>query len=128
MTIRPFKNRALPQQGAVVEVYYDLHRKCYSIRDVKSNLVVAKADYVNLHLAMFNVREAGRQRVLREKVKNVHATIVGLYVDAQATDTSAMHPAYYNPYKVATFVDADTQRPLYGTEHVHCANKQAWYI
>jgi hypothetical protein len=52
------------------------------------------------------VSEAGRQRVLREKRKNVHAGVKGTRVfRIPNKDSLFFQPAYYNPYKYETFVD-----------------------
>jgi len=94
-------------KGTEVFVYWNLHKKLFSVRDVKSGLVVAHKDTVVLDNVTFKVSEAGRQRVLREQRKNVHAGLQGVY----AGDTSDEAPKYYdgvakyNPYKYDSFVD-----------------------
>ena len=65
-----------------VFVYYNLHKACWSIKcvdpDYKHNgLVIAHATEVVLSEATGSVSRAGRERVLREQRKNVHAGIVG---------------------------------------------------
>lgn len=62
-----------------VQVYWNFNRKLFSIR-MKSgptHYVVAHASAVLLEDANFHVSERGRQRVLRDKRKNVHATVTG---------------------------------------------------
>lgn len=61
--------------------------------------------------AKFVVREGGRQRVLREKRKNVHAFIVGYLVDSRGifgadADTKRDFPVRitYNPYRAGAFL------------------------
>ena len=85
-----------------VEVYRNLHRNCWSIRDAKSKLVLGYADDVTLSDAYFVVNESGRQRVLRDKKKNVHAFVRGriLFTDVPCTGTKVT----YNPYKFGSFV------------------------
>lgn len=59
---------------------YNLHRHCLSVRAEQvpmASLVIACALAVQMSNVVFKVSEAGRQRVLREKPKNVHAGIVG---------------------------------------------------
>jgi hypothetical protein len=118
--------------GQVVEVYFNLHKKMYSIRDKATGLVVAHANEVILMDATFKVSEAGRQRVLTEKKKNVHAFVVGKFAHAgYRIDTSAMHnfeSAYYNPYKTSCFRDTKSGAALKGAEIVHCQDKQAYYV
>jgi len=120
--------------GQVVEVYFNLHKKVFSIKDKKTGLVVAHAPIVNLTHASFIVSEAGRQRVIKEQRKNVHARVVGTYRplhDEQGVYFKAPHgmrDAYYNPYKTETFVDKETGTPIHGASNVYCTNKQVLYI
>ena len=61
-----------------VDVYFTLHRGVWSLRDRKSGLVTGHSRVVAFAFgARMVVREAGRARVLREGVKNVHAFIRG---------------------------------------------------
>ena len=63
-----------PPKGRV-QVYYNLHKKCLSIR--YKGKVIEHAREVTLTDARFHVQPAGRARVLREKKKNVHAYVSG---------------------------------------------------
>ncbi len=63
-----------------VFVYYNLHKHCWSLKALEGKdkgRVVAHADDVMVYLAKCKVSEAGRQRVLNEQRKNVHAGVVG---------------------------------------------------
>jgi len=60
-----------------VEVYFNLHRKVWSVRNAKTKRLVGHASRLLLRDATFKVSEAGRQRVLRERKKNVHAFVRG---------------------------------------------------
>lgn len=84
------------------DVYWNVHRKCWSFRDLKTRRVVIHAATLALVDCTLHVSEAGRQRVLRERRKNVHAVIRGTLVDAlqEAPGT----PITYNPYRNETFV------------------------
>tara|TARA_R110000744_G_scaffold299835_1_gene409183 strand:- start:65 stop:487 length:423 start_codon:yes stop_codon:yes gene_type:complete len=64
-----------------VLVYRNLHNGLISIKDVGTGLVLGHADAIDLQGATFIVREAGRQRVIKEKRKNVHAFVRGRVVD-----------------------------------------------
>jgi hypothetical protein len=129
MKFETVKGRTL-QVGQRVEVYFNLHKHVFSIRDKETGLVVAHADTVTLYDARFRVSEAGRQRVLHEKRKNVHALIEGNFVGAGAVleDTSEAPQAYYNPYTVDSFIDRSTGCKLAGAALVHCQDKQAYYV
>ena len=83
-----------------VRVYWNLHKKCWSIQDCKSGLVVDHKDKVVLEIAKFVVRKGGQDRVRKEGKKNVHAFAVGYLADDQ--DSMIEFPKYwrikYNPY------------------------------
>jgi hypothetical protein len=77
-----------------VYVYYNLHKKCWSIKALSGSSkgrVVAHADAVELMDCEFRVSEAGRQRVIREKRKNVHAGVAGTLVAMDGHKTKAGH-------------------------------------
>lgn len=61
-------------------VYKNLHNGKYSIQAREGKLygkVIAHADRVHLSDVQFVVRENGRQKVIQERKKNVHAFVVG---------------------------------------------------
>ena len=60
-----------------VRVYWNLHKKCWSIQDAKSGLVIDHRYDVTLEQAKFVVRKGGQKRVRDEGKKNVHAFAVG---------------------------------------------------
>lgn len=98
--------------GLEVETYYNLHRHTFSIRDRKTRLVVGHAESVYLTDVTFHVSEAGRQRVLRERRKNVHAFVRGTVTDIDdpwwdewLDSEQVCGLASYNPYKGGHFVD-----------------------
>jgi hypothetical protein len=104
-----------------VFVYFNLHRKCFSIKALEGankGRVVAHRNDVLLFDGVFKVSEAGRQRVLRERKKNVHAGVVGYWdetgdmtigIDRVATIGT---PITYNPYKYDTFVHLYGEHPI----------------
>lgn len=110
----PYKGRSV-NEGQRVKVYRNLHRGGYSIVDVKSGLVLGYADNITLFLARFTVRESGRQRVLQEKRKNVHAYVTGTLVSTVGRPYN--HEAYYNPYRTETFVRRNPSGELCGALH-----------
>ena len=106
-----------------VKVYYNLHKKCYSIVSLeKENYgrVIKHENCVPLFDAQFKVSEKGRQRVLREQKKNVHAYVVGTWLGhlndeitfASRVLSFPIKLATYNPYKYSSFVDAHSKKPL----------------
>jgi hypothetical protein len=96
-----------------VFVYFNLHKKCFSIKALEGAMkgrVVAHRDNVLLFHTTFKVSQAGRERVLREKRKNVHAGVCGTWHDrdndnvtlSSVKETGEL--VTYNPYKYTTFV------------------------
>lgn len=94
--------------------YFNLHRRCFSIRDVSTGLVIAHANIVRLRDVNLKVSEAGRQRVIREQRKNVHAGIEGTLVSADTQEQMMLthRRVTYNPYVTPTFVYVDTREPV----------------
>ena len=105
-----------PPKGRV-QVYYNLHKKCLSIR--YKGKVIEHAREVTLTDAKFHVQPAGRARVLREKKKNVHAYIKGMPAPPNATvSLTKLGELTYNPYKYKTFVWKETEEPIQSAEWV----------
>lgn len=87
--------------GKKVFIYWNLHKNVWSIKDMKSKLVIAHAESVLLTDCTFKVSESGRQRVIRERKKNVHAGVLGTLTGV--VPRGAGEQAYYNPYKQDCF-------------------------
>lgn len=98
-----------------VFVYFNLHKRLFSIRSMEGNnkgKVIAHLSYVLLDNPRFKVSKAGRDRVLREGRKNVHAGVVGDFCTSLiASDKVAWEPVRYNPYLFDSFVD-DNKQPV----------------
>ena len=105
-----------------VYVYWNLHRKLWSVR--QSGLIVDHAHLLSLRDCKFLVGKAGQARVRREGKKNVHAGVSGyLLTDPCSVDRMVWNGFYdkqvwvmYNPYKHDTFVErtgvCDDQHPI----------------
>ena len=89
-----------------VEVYWNLHKKCWSVRH--KGKVIAHERAVDLIDVTWVVQPAGNARVRREKVKNVHAFARGTLAEDGIIlfpgDMSDHNRASYNPYKHTTFI------------------------
>jgi hypothetical protein len=101
------------------KVYFNLHKKCWSVltRTPKGWRLAFHAGEIAMDNVTWKVSEAGRQRVIREQRKNVHAFGVGTLSDifCPIPDPS-WKPVRYNPYKCASFcVDG---QPITKSEHV----------
>lgn len=68
------------------------------------------ASKIAVRNAEFKVSEAGRQRVLLEKRKNVHAAIVG--EESNFGLDNNFRRVFYNPYKQKTFYDINGESVL----------------
>ena len=113
--------------------YFNLHRLCWSVKALEGpqrGRVVGHARRVNLSGATFKVSESGRQRVLLERRKNVHAGVVGQWdghCDASPPKAQGEPVAVsYNPYKAPTFTRRDTGEPMHGCREVHLALRGAY--
>lgn len=112
MNITPHKGRTC-QQWTKVFVYYNLHSHKWSLKALEGpykGLVVGHADTVLLWNANAKVSEAGRQRVLREGRKNVHAGIVGRVIGTtnNRPERDLQGLISYNPYRGPGFYYKDT--------------------
>lgn len=115
--------------GQRVKVYRNLTKNCYSIADAKTGLVLAYADYVTLTDTNYKVSESGRQRVLRQKKKYVHAFIVGSFQGgkyAYPGDT-LKNKVSYNPYKKDHFYNKDTGKKIEKSIVAYCTPKNVKY-
>jgi len=118
-----------------VEVYYNLHKKCLSVRALEGDRkgrVISHPGAVTLRNAKFVVQPAGRRKVLNEKRKNVHAFVRGELNMLYSKFPSIPLPdpdkiATYNPYKYETFVNASTGQPVLSADKVLINDKVITY-
>jgi hypothetical protein len=86
-----------------VEVYRNLHKKCWSVR--QGGKVKVHTSYICLQDVKFVVQPAGREKVLKEKKKNVHAFVKGYLISHKTMNRLnkdiewTMDVVTYNPYK-----------------------------
>jgi hypothetical protein len=94
-------------------VYRNLHRGNFSVQtylqEKKGYRVTDRVSTAILEDCSFRVYETGRQKVIKEKRKNVHA-----YVEPKSyrvingdIDVSKFREIYYNPYDFDSFVYKD---------------------
>lgn len=109
-----------------VFVYFNLHKKCWSVKALegeRKGRVIRHTNELTLRDVTFKVSEAGRQRVLREQRKNVHAGAVGTLCDPIPREN--WERVSYNPYKAGHFSDVNGN-PVYNTEYAVLADKKVW--
>jgi len=116
-----------------VRVYKNLHKDCYSVRAIEGSMkgiVIAHARNIVLKNVKYIVGEKGRERVIREKQKNVHAFVEGDIVSMITIGTNTLNfPLHtslpfsngvaitYNPYEYKSFVTRDHQVPVYESSY-----------
>ena len=92
-----------------VFVYFNLHKRVFSVKALEGaekGRVIGHRTSLAIYSPVFKVSEAGRQRVVREKRKNVHAGVVG-FLTAPYDWTKELvewTPVLYNPYVFSSFV------------------------
>ena len=97
------------------EIYYNLNKHVFSIRAKKT---VSYARMVLVDNPKFVVRQGGRNAVLRDRQKNVHAFIKGVMQElASAPNTDGLRKVSYNPYKHGFFYDVHTDEPIYDAKY-----------
>jgi hypothetical protein len=93
-----------------VEVYRNLHKGCYSVRALSGEdkgHVIDHVQSITLRDVSFIVQPAGRDRVLEQQRKNVHA-----FVRGTITDTPVQYglSVRYDPYLNDAFI---VTRPMW---------------
>jgi hypothetical protein len=112
--------------GSKVMVYYNLHKHTFSVS--RNGRVITHADYVKLVDVEFRVRQGGREKVIKDKQKNVHSFVIGTLVDYCNYPCKDMptepnnNIVTYNPYKYNSFVMKDTEEPIYQASVVKMIN------
>lgn len=102
------------------EVYRNLQTGSLSVRATTGEhkgLVVDHLPTVHLTDCDFYVDESGRQKVLENERKNVHATVLGTL---KQNEPSLADPVEitYNPYKFDSFVTQKAHQPVSEAESV----------
>lgn len=92
-----------------VFVYWNLNRKVWSVKALQGpnrGRVIQHLKEITLKNCIFKVSERGRQTVIAQKVKNVHAGVVG-YMNSDEVFENGIQSieVTYNPYKFSTFVN-----------------------
>lgn len=113
-TIRPL---TVALEGQKVQVYRNLNNGLLSV--MQDGRVVGHVASVNLLNVTFKVRRGGRQRVLTERRKNVHAFAQGIFTEARQPGTEAVT---YCPYTAAHFYRRADASPVYEAAHARLAD------
>ena len=102
-----------------IEVYYNLHKQLFSVKSRQKDdygKVIRHTLGVVIISPTFAVRQAGRLKVLKEKVKNVHAFVRGEELLDYIIPSGNRRLVTYNPYKHEHFVFTDTEERIYSAD------------
>ena len=110
-----------------VFVYCNLHKKLWSVKALegenKGRVIAHMTEFV-IKDCTFKISEAGRQRVIREQRKNVHAGVVGVISTEDSLDFDGVgHPITYNPYRTPSFVMVTDDSPVYTAKIVYAVGR-----
>lgn len=116
-------------------IYRNLHKKKFSIKDIKKRKVVDWKDCFIAVECHFKISESGRLKVIKEKRKNVHAgivcdTIIG-NLDQEyipKLTNPKLIPLYYNPYKQDCFTRVDTNQKVEFARYVLCQDNKIYLM
>ena len=114
--------------GKRVMVYYNLHKHTFSV--TFDGKVIMHADFVKLSDVEFRVRKGGRDRVRREKSKNVHAFVIGYLEDfcQYPCENIPKEPngivVTYRPDIYDSFVYKETEEPVFHANVVDMVNRK----
>ena len=95
-------------------LYRNLHRNAFSlqsyIKEKRGYRVLLRSKILILMDVKFKIYETGRQKVIKEKRKNVHAYVEPVWFEEvkKDIDVSRFREIYYNPYEFDSFVYKDT--------------------
>lgn len=101
---------------------------CISVK--KGDEPVDYREWLILADVVFHVRENGRQKTLREGVKNVHAWVVGTEVRNGPHDPwgPVWREARYNPRSGPKFTDAETGAELLTASYAWLDRTKVYYL
>lgn len=121
------------ETNQLVSCYFNLHKKVFSVKQGRHP--IEHFDWVLLSDCSFRVRESGRQRVLQEKRRGVHAYVKGKVIIGSKTNENFLLeiPKYqeeyrirYNPYLHGYFFFANNENPIYECEECLLINKKIY--
>ena len=105
--------------------YFNLHKFVFSVRNQKTKRVEHHSNVVVLNECKFKVSQKGRERVLREKRKNVHAGVEGILRGFYNNyNLNEFIELTYNPYKYSGFVVKSTEKAVNGEDLIVLKDKK----
>lgn len=106
--------------GCPIRVYRNLNngRMSLQAKEGKSWKVVGHVENCVLSSVKFKVQESGRQRVLRDRRKNVHAWGEGILLGEFDRSIATPIDLSYDPYHDETFKQRGTENPITACEYL----------
>jgi hypothetical protein len=108
-------------------IYRNLHKQEYTVQHYikgKGWRKLTGAKNIVCKNVSFKVYESGRQKVINERRKNVHAYVLAdTFYETNSPTVSLEYitgvrgSATYNPYKYSGFVERDTERLVQSAEY-----------
>mgnify|MGYP005867632877 CR=1 FL=1 len=128
-----------------VRVYKNLHKDCYSVKameGLQKGRVIYHASSIQLSDVNFKVYEKGREKVLKEKMKNVHAFVEGnlesIHLHSGFTTDypfvkslekiDTVQKISYNPYSHGFFYNVSDDTPIENASMVVLNSHGVWSI
>lgn len=110
----------------LVKVYRNLRTKCWSIK--QKSKVISHQNTLVLKDVVFKVSEKGRQRVLAQKQKNVHAYVCGSWIQ-ETINLDSQQPVLikYDPYKHDSFFRVEDGSSIHKADFVIFAEQGKCY-
>lgn len=119
-----FKGRKIDMSKQVL-IYKNLHNGLFSVK--QNGLVVAHVESIVLKNGFFDVNQAGRNRVIKEKKKNVHAYVKGFIVSINTVwQNEQKRLVTYNPYNNEHFIfrDNSERASALKSQLIYCSTTQ----
>ena len=111
-----------------VFVYRNLHKNCWSVQSKMPGSygrILFHTKELVLDTCTLVVLESGRQKVLKEKRKNVHAGIRGTIGCIKNKITS--EEIYYNPYLYQQFIIKSTKQSIKKADRIYLSEDMKVY-
>jgi hypothetical protein len=101
-------------RGLTTRIYRNLQTGTMSLQQKidKSWLVVGHVTNAVIEYPSFHISQGGKNRVIREKRKNVHAWAVGRLVGVKIDLPNRLEEIYYCPYNTERFAWKKTGEPI----------------
>jgi hypothetical protein len=116
------------------KIYRNLRNKCFSVlkynEEKKGYRLHTHLERAILTDVVTKVSQAGRQKVIQDKQKNVHAFILAKYYVPIPVDRRVVRSEeiYYNPYEQSTFSENKNGPTFTGCEFALLDNSKAYII